>query len=116
MIVAGTRDTAVMQSAEMLTDPQRLKELADRTGKDGAFEALYEVYGVDRTNMEARLMVAAPLESAAIWSEPDWEQVQAQATADAPSSPAGAVLRDGAKPEARSQSEYSSANSGRLTK
>ena len=124
VIVAGTRDTAVMQTAEMLTNPQRLAELSGRVGREAAFEALYEVYGVDRTNIEARLLVASALEASAIWSEQAWQSAAGQATA-AKSVPvpvpvpvaAGAAtpVRPGEKPKVRSHGDRSAADQGRLT-
>lgn len=69
LILAGTRDTAVMQSAEIAASLRRCEELLARVGGVRAFEALYEVYGVDRTNLEARLLVARELDTPAIWSQ-----------------------------------------------
>jgi hypothetical protein len=70
LIIAGMRDTALLQAAEMLVDPRRIEELASHPGAAHDFEALYEVYGVNRTNIEARLLATAPRDSAAIWSDP----------------------------------------------
>lgn len=70
VIIAGTRDTALRQAAEMLVDPRRIEELTAKAARNQDFEALYEVYGVNRTNIEARLLVAAPLDAASIWGEP----------------------------------------------
>lgn len=68
VIVAGTRDTAVMQTAEMVTDRRRIEELAGKSGGMQAMEALYEVYGFENTNIDARLLLAAPLNSSEIWA------------------------------------------------
>ena len=51
IIVAGTRDVAVMNTAEALTTPEGLKALRAKSGKDRSFEALYEVMGVNRVNL-----------------------------------------------------------------
>jgi hypothetical protein len=115
VIIAGTRYTAVMQAAETLANPRRIAELTARAGASRDFEALYEVFGVDRTNIEARLTVAAPLDTPAIWSEPDWAGAAPQAAAVA-AAPAPSPALTGAKPEPRIHSDKSSANSGRLTK
>ncbi len=77
LVIAGTRDTAVRQAAEMLGNPRRLAELLQRAGAHPDFEALYEVYGVNRTNIEARLLLASPLDTSAIWSEPRGEEAPA---------------------------------------
>jgi hypothetical protein len=69
LIIAGTRDTAVMQTAEIVSSVRRCDELLARSSHSKAFEALYEVYGVSRTNLEARLLLARPLDVAAIWGE-----------------------------------------------
>jgi hypothetical protein len=69
LILAGTRDTAVMQTAEIVSSVRRADELLARSAASPAFEALYEVYGVDRTNLEARLVLARPLDVDAIWGE-----------------------------------------------
>ena len=124
VILAGTRDTAVRQAAEMMVDPRRIAELAGRAGAKQDFEALYEVYGVNRTNIEARLLVAGPLDTNAIWSDPaDEAPADRQAVATAGGAAAGttagaAASRPGvgANPDPRSQSDRSSAGSGRLTK
>ncbi len=61
LIIAGNRDTALMQVAEMLTDPARLRELTSRAKGAGAFEALYEVLGVEGKNIQGKLLLASPL-------------------------------------------------------
>jgi hypothetical protein len=58
LVVAGTRDTAVRQAAEMMVGQRRLDELRQQAKGQKAYEALYEVYGVNRTNIEARLLIA----------------------------------------------------------
>jgi hypothetical protein len=66
LIVAGTRDTALMQSAEIVADPAQLAAISAGAGKSPAFEALYEVHGVNGVNIESRLIAAAPLDAQAI--------------------------------------------------
>ena len=67
LIVAGTRDEGVMQAAQALTDQAYIDELA--MGLDGApaFEALYEVTGLDRMNLHAMLVYLAALDQSRIW-------------------------------------------------
>ena len=72
MIVAGTRDEGLMHTAQALTNPVGVMALETRlpsvTGDDvPALEALYEVTGVDRTNLDAVLVYSAPLDYLGIW-------------------------------------------------
>jgi hypothetical protein len=66
IIVAGTRDIAVMRAAELVTRKPSLKAIADAQPA-GAFEALYEVYGFGSTDLDARLLISAPRDPDAIW-------------------------------------------------
>jgi hypothetical protein len=61
IIIAGTRDAALMQMSEVLTSPAKLDDLAHRAAGARAFESLYEVEGLDRLNLAGRLLFAAPL-------------------------------------------------------
>jgi hypothetical protein len=84
LILAGARDTAVMQTAEIVSSVRRSAELLARSSHNPAFEALYEVYGVDRTNLQARLLVTRPLDVSAIWGDaPATPDSVAHAPADA---------------------------------
>jgi hypothetical protein len=71
MIVAGTRDTGLMQSAHALTDPGFVRvveqALPEPRAQSLAFEQLYEVTGFDRTNLDAMLVHKAPLNYQEIW-------------------------------------------------
>lgn len=113
VIIAGTRDTAVMQTAEVLSGSRKLAELSGRAGKATSFEALYEVYSVNRTNIESRLLVATELDTKAIWNEADGD-LQATAAAVSVPAPSSLVPPVGANPDVRSQRVRSSANSGLL--
>jgi len=61
LIIAGTRDTGLMQAAEVAADSAHLRELQARVPAGGPFEALYEVQGVNGINVEARLLDASAL-------------------------------------------------------
>lgn len=117
VIIAGTRDTAVMQTAEVVAGGRKLAELTGRAGKTQSFEALYEVYSVNRTNIESRLLVATPLDTKALWNESE-NALQATALPLTPVSaapvPVSLPPATGAKPDARNQSSRSSAKSGLL--
>ncbi len=72
LIVAGTRDEGVMQVAQALTSLDDIALLEQRLaehGTDGpaAFEALYEVAGFDRLNLDAMLVHWASLDYEHIW-------------------------------------------------
>jgi hypothetical protein len=70
MIVAGTRDVAVMNTAEAISSPEGLKALRAKAGKDKSFEALYEVLGVNRVNLRGRLILTSPLRPGQTWGPP----------------------------------------------
>ena len=65
VIIAGTRDVGLMQTAEAVTRSEPLKDARRRAGGADAFEALYEVNGIDRLNMSGKLIVASPLDARA---------------------------------------------------
>jgi hypothetical protein len=72
MVVSGTRDAGLMQAAHALSDPMLLSSL-DQARPDGgantppSFEALYEVTGYGRTNLDAMLVHTASLNYQQIW-------------------------------------------------
>ena len=59
LVIAGTRDTGLMQAAESSADVGALKLLAARKLPAGGFEALYEVQSVNGMNVESRLIDAS---------------------------------------------------------
>ena len=72
LIVSGTRDEGVMHVAQALTsadDVAVLEQQLDAHGAQGpaAFEALYEVAGFDRLNLDAMLVHWASLDYQQIW-------------------------------------------------
>jgi hypothetical protein len=68
VVVAGTRDVAAMHMAETVTAPRTLDTLVAAVRATPSFEALYEVYGMDRLNLDAKLLLTSPLDSARIWT------------------------------------------------
>lgn len=66
IVIAGTRDTAVMRVAEVATNRGMLQSLQQQA-PEGAFEALYEVYGFERTDLDATLIQTASLDTQTIW-------------------------------------------------
>jgi hypothetical protein len=67
MVIAGTRDLALMQTAEALTSGKSLAALTQSAGAAQEFEALYEVYGMDRLNLDGKLLVTSKVNSSDIW-------------------------------------------------
>jgi len=67
VIVAGTRDVALANTAEALAHPDSLGQLTRQAGSRRDFEALYEVYGMEGTNVDSKLLTTVPLNPAAIW-------------------------------------------------
>jgi hypothetical protein len=67
VIIAGTRDIGLMQTAEVAASLPALKQLVRRVGPDKAFEALYAVEGMNRQNVGGRLLVASPVDDAVKW-------------------------------------------------
>ena len=68
VVIAGTRDVAAMHMAETLTTPGALHTLTASAGKAPGFEALYEVYGMDKLNLDGKLLLTSPLDSTTIWT------------------------------------------------
>lgn len=62
VIIAGTRDVAVMETAQALTRAWPLRDLT-QTLQNESFEALYEVAGLNRSNLSGRLLFGAALDS-----------------------------------------------------
>ena len=75
LIVAGTRDSGLMHAAHAISSLEDIGALEDVMGvaaRDNgnaapAFEALYEVTGFDRINLDATLVYKAPLDYRPIW-------------------------------------------------
>ena len=69
VIIAGARDAALMQMAQTVAQGTGLAEPAKRAGDADAFEALYQVSGMSRLNVDGTLIVASPLKVAKIWDQ-----------------------------------------------
>jgi hypothetical protein len=72
VFIAGTRDEGLMQTARAVTDGSLVQSSIDAITVDGeipaAFELLYEVAGLDRTNLDAQIVHAAALDVSRIAS------------------------------------------------
>ena len=67
IVIAGTRDVAAMHMAETVTNPRALASLTAQAGNSPGFEALYDVYGMDKLNLDGKLLLTSPLDSTSIW-------------------------------------------------
>lgn len=65
-IVAGTRDPALLQAADILSSRETIRQL-EAAAKDGYFEALFAVDGVGEDNLRGTLIAAAPRSPDGIW-------------------------------------------------
>jgi hypothetical protein len=69
MIIAGTRDVAVMHTAEALTRPESLQQLNARSGDTRSFDALYDVFAMDGTNLNGTLLLTGKIDTTRIWTD-----------------------------------------------
>lgn len=71
LYVTGMRDEGLMQMASALRDPGVVNDLGAtfRSGGVPAFEALFQVAGMDRTYVAAKLQFSAPLDVSKIWMD-----------------------------------------------
>ena len=67
VIVAGTRDAGLMQTAEAVAGSASLKQVVHRAGGGDSFESLFEVEGMDQQNLNGRLLLSSPLNSLSKW-------------------------------------------------
>ena len=72
ILVTGMRDAGLMHTAQALSDMRSLNELVASIEHDtdealASFEALYEVYGVDRLNFDANLVYSGQMDASRIW-------------------------------------------------
>lgn len=69
VVIAGMRDEGLMQTAQAVSDPQLIQASIDAMGEADlaaatAYELLYEVAGLFRTNLNSSVVHAAPLTGA----------------------------------------------------
>lgn len=67
LIIAGTRDIGLMQAGETLVTPATVRQLSDRLPAAAPFEALYEVTGINSTNIASRLLITGARKPANVW-------------------------------------------------
>ena len=65
VVISGTRDAAVANTAAAVAHSDSLQQLSQHSRRN--FEALYEVYGVDRISVDSKLLITDALNTSAIW-------------------------------------------------
>ena len=75
VLVTGLRDAGLMHTAQALSNTSALDELVIAMDSDtdealASFEALYEVFGIDRMNFDANLVYTNHLDTTQIWGAP----------------------------------------------
>ncbi len=68
LVIAGMRDIGLMQAGEALTGPRSLRQLSERLPAGAPFEALYEVTGINTTNVASKLLITSTRAAADTWS------------------------------------------------
>ena len=68
VVVAGTRDVALMQAADAATSSTGVRQMMQTGQTPDAFEALYEAQGMSRLNVAGKLLTASPLDAGKIWN------------------------------------------------
>lgn len=71
VIIAGTRDAALMQMGQNVVNQSALDALAKAGGTIGSAEALYGISSMNQVNVDSRLIRTSPLDQKAIWLEDD---------------------------------------------
>ncbi len=84
VVISGTRDVAVMHTAEAVTQPETLEQLTSSAHDAQSFEALYDVYGMDRMNLGGKLLLTSKLNTSRIWTGEPRDAVTAAVTAGGP--------------------------------
>jgi hypothetical protein len=75
VLISGMRDAGLMHTAQALSDTRALDDLVAAIDSDtdeavAGFEAVFEVYGVDRLNFDANLIYTNLLNTNKIWGAP----------------------------------------------
>ena len=68
LVIAGMRDVGLMQAGEALTGSRSLQQLSERLPAGAPFEALYEVTGINSTNVASKLLITSARTARDMWS------------------------------------------------
>jgi hypothetical protein len=69
MVIAGTRDVAVINTAESITHADSLQQLTARSNNSRSFDALYDVFAMNGTNLNGTLLLTGKIDTARIWAD-----------------------------------------------
>jgi hypothetical protein len=69
VILAGTRDVAMMHTAEAASHAESLSTLSARISAERNFEALYAVDAIDRMNLDGKLLLADKIDIHHVWTD-----------------------------------------------
>lgn len=69
VVLAGTRDVAVMHTAEALTHLRSLTQVASQAKATQNVEVLFRVEALERTNLDGGIIDAGPLNAGLIWGD-----------------------------------------------
>jgi hypothetical protein len=67
LVIAGMRDVGLMQAGEALTGASSLRQLGKQL-PNGPFEALYEVTGINSTNVASKLLITSARKPVGVWT------------------------------------------------
>lgn len=68
VVISGTRDNGVMHVAEALSRRAGVEDVGARAASAESFESLYEIDGMARAGLNARLLFVSAMKNDAIWS------------------------------------------------
>jgi hypothetical protein len=68
VILAATRDVALMHTAEAVSRAESLQHLLEQAGANPNFEALYAVDAIDHMNLDGQLLLTNTLDTQRIWA------------------------------------------------
>ena len=67
VVIAGTRDSGVIQMAETLSRPAGVRGICAQAGTATSFESLYEVSGMAKTGLNARRLFVSAMNAEHVW-------------------------------------------------
>ena len=67
VVIAGTRDLGVMHTAAAVTQTASLQQMNHQGARAAAFESLFEIHGLAKASLDARLLFVAGLDTTHVW-------------------------------------------------
>jgi hypothetical protein len=93
IVVSGTSDVALMHTAAAVTQRPSLDALTASAHGAGAYEALYDVYGMDRMNLDGKLVLTSKLNTSRIWTGESVETAPTNLTGPRSQAPPAPAVR-----------------------